>query len=145
MSAINVSGWKEALQKVLPKALEHNEYFLAGSTAINGSGNDYDVVITVSGEDDEALDVIASDLADDDWEVDSAEVYRGVDSDGWFSARKGDVNLLVCEPTQAELWRISTDVCIAYRILAGRDTTRDERVFLHKVVWCEILVGEQND
>ena len=147
MSVIQESGWQTALNAVLPQKLTSNRVFLVGSTAVNGYGNDYDVVLVISGDDesdipggsDETITYIASMLNADGWETIEAEVYRGVESDGWFSARKGDVNLLVSEPHIARLWRTSHNVCFLYRALVGRDTTREERVAFHQAVWGEVV------
>lgn len=107
-----------------------DDMYLAGSTAINGHGNDLDVVLSC----DDLLEAAYA-LNAAGWEVVAAEVYRGVDSDGWFSARLGDVNLLVSEPHIVDLWRIATEVCKAYVALVCRETTRDERVLFHKAVF----------
>lgn len=98
--------------------------------AVNGFGNDIDVVLRVGD-----LDDTAQRLGEAGWEMVESEVYRGIANDGWFSARKADVNLLVSEDDVAEKWDASTRVCIVFRELVGRDTTRDERVALHKAVW----------
>lgn len=103
---------------------------LAGSTAVNGFGNDIDVVLRVGD-----LYDVACRLSNAGWETKTAEVYRGITCDGWFSARMADVNLLVSEEVIADLWDASTRVCVVFRELVGRCTTRDERVALHKAVW----------
>jgi len=104
--------------------------FLAGSTAINGFGNDIDVVLVY-----DDLSEAADCLEEAGWELKSAEVYRGITSDGWFSARLGEINLLVSDEDAAELWRIATDVCKQYVQLVGRPSTKEERVALHKAVF----------
>lgn len=109
---------------------------LAGSVAVNGHGNDIDVVLEANS--DFTLEGIADLLRAAGWEVTDAELYRGVDSDGWFSAKKGKWNLLVSEDYVARLWEQSTLVCSAVRIMAGRDLNKDERVFLHRAVWGEL-------
>lgn len=103
---------------------------LAGSMAVNGFGNDIDVVLSVLD-----LDDVAFRLSEAGWEMTTAEVYRGIAYDGWFSARKADVNLLVSVYEAVDLWNASTRVCVAYRELVGRNTTREERVALHRAVW----------
>ena len=111
-------------------AIQTNALKLVGSRAVNGHGNDIDIVL-------ESGDLVntADMLFDAGWEVTGAEVYRGVDSDGWFSAKYGYWNLLVSEPETAQLWYTSTQVCIEVREMLGRDLTRDERVKLHRVVF----------
>ena len=129
----------EQLLQQARNALREHEYtytladaklYLAGSVAVNGAGNDVDVVLA---SDD--LSDIATRLEEAEWEMVTSEVYRGISCDGWFSARKGDINLLVSESDQVELWNASTRVCQVFRELVGRDTTRDERVALHRAVW----------
>ena len=104
--------------------------WLVGSTAVNGVGNDLDVVIE-HGDLDDAVGC----LCKAGWEVNSAEVYRGINSDGWFSARKGDVNLLVSDETAIDLWLTANRVCIEYASRLDRPTTRDERVAFHRAVF----------
>lgn len=105
-------------------------YWLAGSTAINGEGADIDVVVEHN-----YLDDAARVLDEAGWETVQAEVYRGIASDGWFSARKGDFNLLVAISEVAELWNLSTEVCKLFVSIVGRPSTRDERVAFHKVIF----------
>lgn len=109
---------------------------LAGSVAVNGHGNDVDVVLEA--DSDFTLEGIAYLLREAGWEVTDAELYRGVGSDGWFSAKKGKWNLLVSEDYVARLWEQSTNVCCAVRDMLGRDLNRDERVHLHRAVWGEL-------
>ena len=106
------------------------QMYLVGSKAVNGFGNDTDVVLVHCD-----LDDAAHFLYNAGWETCQAEVYRGVESDGWFSARKGDINLLVSIPEVADLWLTATRVCRVFRDIVQRDTTRDERVLLHRAVF----------
>lgn len=131
----NKPEWREKAELALLGATctakySKNDMYLAGSTAINGHGNDLDVVLRC-----DDLEEAANALSAAGWEVVAAEVYRGVNSDGWFSARLGDVNLLVSEWHIVDLWRIATDVCKAYAVLMQRETTRAERVHFHKAVF----------
>lgn len=112
------------------QAIQTNFMVLVGSRAVNGHGND----IVLETED---LNDTAEALRMAGWEVTDAEVYRGVDSDGWFSAKWGDWNLLVSDVDVAQLWHTSTLVCIEVRKMLGRDLTRDERVKLHRLVFCD--------
>ncbi len=110
--------------------IQTNFMVLVGSRAVNGHGNDIDIVLET-----DCLVSTANELRRAGWEVTEAEVYRGVDSDGWFSAKYGDWNLLVSEAVVSQLWCTSTQVCIEVRKMLGRDLTRDERVRLHRVVF----------
>ena len=103
---------------------------MVGSTAVNGAGNDIDVVVE-HGDLDDAARV----LEECGWTLSAAEVYRGIASDGWFSARLGEINLLVCEPEIAPLWYCANEVCKTFVQLVGRPSTRDERVALHRAVF----------
>jgi hypothetical protein len=106
--------------------------YLAGSTAINGHGNDLDVVLDCGYGD---IHEAAYALKAAGWEVSDEEAYRGISSDGWFSARRLDVNLLVSLPEVTQLWNTATEVCKTYVQLVGRESTREERVALHKAVF----------
>ena len=114
----------------LTERLVHNRMLLVGSTAINGHGNDLDVVLVTSD-----LEEVAHYLDEAGWEMCSAAVYRGTAGEGWFSARLGDVNLIVSESSIADRWYIATEVCKAYVALVCRETTKAERVALHSVVF----------
>lgn len=104
--------------------------FVAGSVAINGVGNDFDYVIPWVDLADAAYC-----LQEAGWAVDSAEAYRGCADDTWFSAKAGELNLLVCTQDTADLWLAGTKVCQIVRHYLGRDLTRDERVELHRAVF----------
>lgn len=118
--------------------LVDGDVFLAGSVAVNGYGNDIDLVVPT-----EELQTLAEYLIDGGFEISSAELYRGIDSDGWCSAKlqcdSGVVlNLLLSELHIVDLWEASTLACIATRTILGRDLTRDERVMIHRHVWGEV-------
>lgn len=110
--------------------IQENAMCLVGSTSINGYGNDIDVALCT-----DDLCGAANSLRDAGWEVTDAEVYRGVDSDGWFSAKFREWNLLVSEPEIYELWKTADRACRALRLIVDRDLTRDERVLMHKAVF----------
>lgn len=131
----NKQEWREKAELALLGAActakySTNDMYLAGSTAINGHGNDLDVVLRC-----DDLEEAANALDAAGWEVVAADVYRGVNSDGWFSARLGDVNLLVSEHHIVDLWLIATNVCRMYAAIVERETTREERVLFHKAVF----------
>lgn len=110
--------------------IQENDLCLVGSTSINGYGNDIDVALCTEDLVD-AGDV----LRGAGWEVTEAEIYRGVDSDGWFSAKFREWNLLVSEPEVYELWKTADRACRVLRLIVDRDLTRDERVLMHKAVF----------
>lgn len=106
------------------------QMYLVGSKAVNGFGNDTDVVLVHCD-----LDDAAQCLDEAGWVLNTAEVYRGINSDGWFSARLGEVNLLVSEPDVAVTWKVATEVCKVFAGIVNRHTTRDERVAFHRAVF----------
>lgn len=106
------------------------EKHLVGSTSVNGVGNDIDIVVVHNDLDDAAMV-----LEDAGWVLNTAEVYRGIESDGWFSARKGELNLLVSISEVAELWTTADEVCRLFVSIVGRPSTRDERVAFHRAVF----------
>lgn len=106
------------------------EKHLVGSTSVNGVGNDIDIVVVHNDLDDAAMV-----LDEAGWVLNKAEVYRGVESDGWFSARKGELNLLVSISEVAELWTTADEVCRLFVSIVGRPSTRDERVSFHRAVF----------
>ena len=118
------------LQHVHTASLAERPMTLVGSTAINGFGNDLDVVLECVD-----LDDVAGRLSDAGWVLNTAEVYRGINSDGWFSARLGEINLLVSEPDVADTWLVATEVCKVFASIVNRPTTRDERVAFHRAVF----------
>lgn len=106
------------------------EKHLVGSTSVNGVGNDIDIVVVHNDLDDAAMV-----LDEAGWVLNTAEVYRGIESDGWFSARKGELNLLVSTSEVAELWTTADEVCRLFVSIVGRPSTRDERVAFHRAVF----------
>lgn len=118
------------LQHMYTASLAECPMTLVGSTAINGFGNDIDVVLECVD-----LDDVAGRLRDAGWVLNAAEVYRGIDSDGWFSARLGEINLLVSVPEVADTWKVATEVCKVFASIVNRPTTRDERVAFHRAVF----------
>lgn len=81
------------------------------------------------------LDYAAMVLEDAGWVLNTAEVYRGIESDGWFSARKGELNLLVSEEYVRDQWLVADEVCRLFVAIVGRPSTRDERVAFHRAVF----------
>lgn len=144
MSVNNDSGIKfpkpvpEWVTKVEQEFIQHEstaswtdrEKYLVGSTSVNGVGNDIDIVVVHNN-----LDYAAMVLEDAGWVLNTAEVYRGIESDGWFSARKGELNLLVSEEDVRDQWLVADEVCRLFVTIVGRPSTRDERVAFHRAVF----------
>lgn len=150
MSAILESGSANRQREVFQRLYKHNlwslmnlhdatrsmktdDMLMAGSVYANGCGNDIDVVLVTT-----HLAEYATRLDEAGWSMCSAEVYRGVTSDGWFSAKLGEYNLLVSEPDVAERWIQSSEACRMLREVMERPTTRDERVQMHQIIWGEV-------
>lgn len=101
------------------------EYFITGSVAFNGQGNDLDVVCLVR-----ALPPPCS--TNSGWVLCGEESYE---SQGMFIAlRKGDVNLILCEDAEYyRAWATAKEVCL-YLSKVHSMTTRDVRVAIHKMI-----------
>lgn len=130
-----IPDWQRKVQQELrsnPLTYDYADRSLSlvGSTAVNGSGNDIDIVLEHNDLDDAAVTLEAA-----GWAVIASEVYRGVQSDGWFSARKGELNLLVSITEVRELWLAANEVCKVFVAIVDRPSTRDERVAFHRAVF----------
>lgn len=128
-------SWRIATRDALLRStctarLDTHAMLLVGSTAINGFGNDIDVVIVCTSLEDTAAVLSAA-----GWIVNTAEVYRGITSDGWFSARLGEINLLVSAPDVAVTWSVATEVCKVFASIVNRPTSKEERVAFHRAVF----------
>lgn len=121
---------QEFIQHESTASWTDREKYLVGSTSVNGVGNDIDIVVVHNN-----LDYAAMVLEDAGWVLNTAEVYRGIESDGWFSARKGELNLLVSEEDVRDQWLVADEVCRLFVTFVGRPSTRDERVAFHRAVF----------
>lgn len=104
-------------------------WHIGGSTAINGSGNDVDVITLQDNP------LVWNDffyMKVNGWELCGGESYN---SCGMFMAlRKGNVNLIIVENAEYyRCWEKARDVCIWLRMALGI-TDRDARVAIHRIV-----------
>ena len=101
-------------------------YHIGGSVAINGEGNDIDIIVLTAQPISEITD-----MCKPVFELCGEESYE---SQGQFVAfRYGDVNIFV--PASAELynlWRIALEMCQWLTTKGFRD--RDTRVAVHQIV-----------
>ena len=120
----------EALQF---KVLRHQ---LTGSAWFFGEGKDVDILIEVADISD-----AAAELDDSGWSI--ADGYESLKVNGWFAARKGDINLLVCGAEGEHFVNMvgGAWVCKALA-LAGilRADDKDTRITIHRA-----LTGEKID
>lgn len=117
----NEEGW-------LSSVLGPLQYHFGGSTAINGVGNDLDVIIYQGAD----LGTVVDLLEGSTWELLGEESYN---SEGDFVAfRKGNLNIIVCNNTAYYRdWLVAMDVCCYLAVHHGL-TTRDVRVAIHKMI-----------
>lgn len=115
------------------KVLRHQ---LTGSAWFFGEGNDVDILIEVADINDAAFE-----LDDRGWSV--ADGYESLKVNGWFAARRGDINLLVCSDDGEHYVNMvgGAWVCKALA-LAGilRADDKDTRITIHRA-----LTGEKID
>lgn len=121
-----------AFEKELPSIkewLDITDWHAGGSTTINGSGNDMDIIILVG------TDIWVTALHAPGWLLLGEESYN---SCGMFkSYRKGDLNLIItdCE-LYYEKWKIARNVCI-WLATQHNMRDRDTRVMIHHIV-CDL-------
>lgn len=123
----------EGVVESLPfKVLRHQ---LSGSAWFFGEGKDIDILVEVADIEDAHLE-----LEESGWDV--SDGYEALKTSGWFAARKGDINLLVCDVNGEHFVNMvgGAWVCKALA-LAGvlRADDKDTRITIHRALTGELI------
>lgn len=127
VTAAAAEGWSKRI------GLPVKRHQIIGSCYIFGEGKDVDILVEVS--DIEEWHHV---LSDEGWDM--ADGYENID--GWFAARKGDLNLLVCEDEEHYCNMLGAAWVCRALYLNGQLTPQDKdtRVLIHRALTGEKMV-----
>ena len=115
------------------KVLRHQ---LTGSAWFFGEGKDVDILVETADINDALVELDYT-----GWAI--ADGYETLNANGWFAARKGDINLLVCSNDGEHFVNMAGGAWVCKALaLSGllRADDKDTRILIHRA-----LTGEQID
>lgn len=130
--SVSIDAAQGVVESLPFKVLRHQ---LTGSAWFFGEGKDVDILVEVTDIEDAHLE-----LEDSGWDV--SDGYESLKANGWFAARKGDINLLVCDSDGEHYVNMvgGAWVCKALA-LAGilRSDDKETRITIHRALTGELI------